>query len=328
MKDVEKTNVERENSSKRMRRRKRHMNLYMIVVIILVVCIGITVSYTFLFNINKIEVSGEASEHTVDEIVAASGVSLGDNLLRVNCEKSEKKILDELLYIETAKVHKKFPFSLQIKVSRCIPGFNVSYEMGTLLVSQKGKILENNGYITEGLPVIYGYDPYTTTASEKLDTKDEHKREIYKQLTKEILENLDKEIKIVSIDMTDSHDIQITYSNEIVFKMGNWNDIPYKLSLADNVMEKVGNEKGYISMIGSNQCSFRTSENSGFETVITTEPPVPVTDADGENVTEENDENVASTQTTTTYIDEEEEMFREHDEQNLTTTTTVTDAAE
>ena len=328
MKDVEKTSVERENSSKRMRRRKRHMNLYMIVVIVLVVCIGITVSYTFLFNINKIEVSGEASEHTADEIVQASGISLGDNLLRVNCEKSEKKILDELLYIESAKVDRKFPFSLEITVTRCIPGFNVSYEMGTLLVSQKGKILENNGYITEGLPIFYGYDPYTTTASEKLDTKDEHKRDVYNQLTKVILDNPDREIKIISVDMTDKHDIQITYSNDIVFKMGNWNDIEYKLSLADKVMEKIGDEKGYISMIGTNQCSFRTTENSGFETVITTEPPVVPTDESGEPVTEAGEENIVSTEPATTYVDEEEEMFREHDEQNLTTTAVSTDADE
>jgi hypothetical protein len=34
MKDVKKTNVERENSSKRMRRRKRNMNKYVFVVIV------------------------------------------------------------------------------------------------------------------------------------------------------------------------------------------------------------------------------------------------------------------------------------------------------
>lgn len=91
MKDVEKTNVERENSSKRIRRRRRNMNLYGFIVLILVICIGVTISYTFLFNINEIKVSGEASEYTVEEIVEASGIAMGDNLLRIDTEDAEKK---------------------------------------------------------------------------------------------------------------------------------------------------------------------------------------------------------------------------------------------
>jgi len=67
MKDVEKTNVERNNSSKRMRRRRRKMNLYGLIVILLVATVGITVSYTFLFNINEIRVSGESDEYTAEE---------------------------------------------------------------------------------------------------------------------------------------------------------------------------------------------------------------------------------------------------------------------
>lgn len=327
MKDVKKTSVERENSSKRMRRRKRNMHLYVFVVFVIVICIGLTVSYTFLFNINEIKVSGEASEYTAEEIATASGIKMGDNLLRIKCDEAEKRILNELLYIETAEVDRKFPFSLEITVTKCIPGFNVSYEMGTLLVSQQGKVLENNGYITEGLPVFIGYAPVTTTAGQKLKSEEEQKHRVYEEFVKIILANPDN--KIVSVDMTDKHEIVVTYSNEIVFKMGNWNDIPYKLSLADTVMEKVGNEKGYISMIGSNQCSFRKTEDTGFESVISPEPINPTEsnennqDDDDENnqITPEPDNNET---VTTTYVDEEEEMFREHDEMNITTTTTAT----
>lgn len=326
MKDVKKTNVERENSSKRMRRRKRNMNKYVFVVIAIVLCIGAAICFTFLFNIKEIKVSGEASDYTVEEIVAASGIEMGDNLLRLKRSKAEEKICTELLYIETAEVKKKFPFSLEITVKRCVPAFNVVYELGTLLVSEQGKVLENNGYITEGLPVFYGYNPLTTTAGQKIDAEDEQKKRIYNEFTEIILNN--PEHKIVSVDMTDKHEIVVTYSNEIVFRMGNWNEIAYKLSLADTVMEKVGEEKGYISMIGKNQCSFRTTDDTGFESVITPEPvnPTEATDENGENDAD-TDEDAEDVQTTTTYIDEEEEMFREHDEQNVTTATTTTTQA-
>ena len=84
MKDVEKTNVERQNSRKRIRRRKRMMNVYGLVVFLLAVTVGITISYTFLFNINEIRVSGQSDMYTAEEIVEHSGIKKGDNLLRLD----------------------------------------------------------------------------------------------------------------------------------------------------------------------------------------------------------------------------------------------------
>ena len=71
MKDVEKTNVERQNSRKRIRRRRRMMNVYGLVVLLLVLTAGITISYTFLFNIDEIRVSGESDMYSAEEIVTA-----------------------------------------------------------------------------------------------------------------------------------------------------------------------------------------------------------------------------------------------------------------
>ena len=101
MKDVEKTSVERKNSSKRMRRRKRKMNLYGLIVVLLVITVGITVCYTFLFNINEIRVAGESDQYTAQEIVDASGISEGDNLFRLDTRKSEQKILNLLNFFTT-----------------------------------------------------------------------------------------------------------------------------------------------------------------------------------------------------------------------------------
>ena len=96
MKDVEKTSVERKNSRKRIRRRNRMRNVYGLVVLLLVATAVITISYTFLFNINEIRVSGESDMYSAEEIVMASGINEGDNLLRLDCGKSEQMILDQL----------------------------------------------------------------------------------------------------------------------------------------------------------------------------------------------------------------------------------------
>ena len=55
MRDVVKTNVKRNQNSKRARRRRRNVPLYCFLVIILVLGIGILLSVTLFFNINKID---------------------------------------------------------------------------------------------------------------------------------------------------------------------------------------------------------------------------------------------------------------------------------
>ncbi|SEH40994.1 POTRA domain-containing protein, FtsQ-type [Ruminococcus flavefaciens] len=286
MKDVEKTSVERKNSRKRIRRRKRMMNVYGLVGLLLAITAGITISYTFLFNISEIRVSGESDMYSAEEIVVASGIKEGDNLLRLDLKKSEQRILDELLYVETAKVKRDFPSSLEITVTRCIPAFNVQYEGGVLIVSKKGKILASNDFITEGLPVISGLEPSQLTPGKPVASENEHKNEAFHELIKTMVSMGDDNISIV--DMSDEHSIIVQYKNDMIFKMGNWNDVEYKLNLAKNVMndDTVKGKKGYLTMIGSNQCSFRTSDSPASTPGIIEPTTQPKTDEYGNPIDE------------------------------------------
>lgn len=266
-----------------MRRRKRMMSLYVFLVILLVLTVGITACFTFLFNVDEIVVSGESDSYTYMEIVEASGIRAGDNLFRLDTKKAEKAILDSLLNVETAEVNRDFPSTLRIHVTRCIPAYNIQHENGVLLVSRKGKILSDNNFYTqtEELPIIYGFDPEDLTAGTQLASKNKNKYEAFTQLISRF--DRDDNSDIASIDLKNEYDIVVYYRSGLVFRMGNWTDVDYKLDLAQNVMndESVKGKKGELRMVGSNQCSFRSSGES--ETVITTDPPA--TDIQGNPVT-------------------------------------------
>ncbi|MBQ7027727.1 MAG: FtsQ-type POTRA domain-containing protein [Ruminococcus sp.] len=287
MKDVEKISVERQNSRKRIRRRNRMMNVYGLVVILLVITAAVTISYTFLFNVDKIKVSGESDMYTAEDIVNASGIRKGDNLLRMKSDVNEQAILDRLLYVETAEISKKFPTSVEINVTRCIPAFNIKYDEGTLLVSKKGKILADNGYITDKLPVIYGYDPADTTPGRPLVSKNEHKGEAFEEIISAFTGNID--YKISSVDMSDEFSIIVNYENGIVFKMGNWSEVEYKLNLAKTVMEDetVRGKKGFLTMIRSNEISFRDTDKPADVPGIVEPTKPPATDENGNPINEE-----------------------------------------
>lgn len=316
MKDVEKTNVERKNSRKRTRRRSRWNNLYGLAVVLIVLTVGITISYTFLFNLNEIRVSGESDMYSAEEIVTAAGIEKGDNLLRLDEEKSEAQILDKLLYVETATVSKKFPSAVEIKVTRCIPAYNVLYgEGGSLLVSKKGKILNDNGvgnsYTSNGLPVIYGYEPDVLTAGKLVSTKNDHKKEAFNEIISCLGTKGDS--NIVSVDMNDEFSIVVTYKNGMIFRMGSWSDVEYKLNLAESVMqeESMRGQKGYLTMIGTNQCSFRSTDTpaaDGKTDIINKKP------GDPEN----------AEQPTGESNPDQEALFEEHNNPNAQTITEAT----
>lgn len=270
MNDVEKTNIERTNSGKRMRRRKRMMSVYTFIVMVIVVTIGVTMCFTFLFNVDRIVVSGESEDYTSLQIVEASEVNAGDNMLRLDAKKASQKILDKLTYVETAEVGRDFPSTLRITVTRCIPGYNVRYDGGVLLVSRKGKILSDGEVYTdiEKIPIISGYMPSEKTVGKALASENPNKDEAFAQFVSRF-EN-DGSSQISSVDLSNEYDIVVTYRNGMIFRMGNWSDVNYKLDLAETVMkdESIKGKKGFLSMIGKNQCSFRSSGEQ--EIVITT----------------------------------------------------------
>lgn len=272
MEDVNKFDINRQNSGKRMRRRKRMMSVYVISVVLLVVSVGVTMCFTFLFNVDKIIVSGESETYSYMQIVESSGVRAGDNLLRMNTDKAEKQILDDLLYVETADIQRDFPSTIKITVTRCIPAYNIQYDNGVLLVSRQGKILSNNDFYTDidNLPIIYGFEPAEMEEGKALESVNSNKFDAFSQIISRFDRDDNKQIE--SIDITNEYDIVVNYRNGIVFEMGNWSDVEYKLDLAQNVMrdEKVMGKKGYLTMIGSNQCSFRGNGETGTTTTATT----------------------------------------------------------
>ncbi|MDE6775096.1 MAG: FtsQ-type POTRA domain-containing protein [Ruminococcus sp.] len=271
MNDVEKTNIERKNSGKRMRRRRRMMSIYAVIVIFLVLSAGIVMCFTFLFNADEIIVSGESLTYTSQNIVEASGIKAGDNLLRLKRKVAEKNILEELRYVETATVERDFPSTIRINVTRCIPAYNVRYDTGVLLVSRKGKILENGTTYrdVENLPVIYGFEPEVMELGMQLSSKNSRKFEAFNQIISRF--DRDNNEQIATIDLTNEYDIVVTYRNDLVFKMGNWNDVDYKLDLAQSVMndESIIGKSGTLVMVGSNQCSFRNNYSERKETAST-----------------------------------------------------------
>ena len=257
MQDVVKTNVKRKQSSKRTRRRRRKMSLYFLLVIFLVFGIGIALSMTLFFNVNKVVILGD-SEYSDEDIVAASGVLAGDNLVRLDSYAVEQSVLGSLINIEEVSIHKKFPSTVEITTKKCVPTANIAYDGGYLIVSAKGKLLNSVDFPQEGLLTVLGYAPQSSTLGTKLSSAEDQKNRIYTAFMGVIAEWEDH--SILSVDMTDPYNILVNFENRIDFYMGNSNEIPYKLTLAETAIAKLNDQKQYqLRMVGSNKISVTQS---------------------------------------------------------------------
>lgn len=260
MRDVVKTNVKRNQNSKRVRRRRRNVPLYCFLVIIFVMGIGILLSVTLFFNINKINIKGEV-DYSNEDIIRMSGISIGDNMVRMDTQKVGNNILNSMIYIEDVNINKKYPDTLEINVTKCVAAANIQFGNEYILVSQKGKILDKVDSPQDDLIIVNGFEPAAETLGTYLTSNDEQKTEIYFEIFEYITNN--QKNKIRNVDITDKYDIIINYDDRINFELGNANDITYKLKLAETVFDDLGDDKkGTMEMVGSNQISFRSNTGS------------------------------------------------------------------
>ncbi len=228
-----------ENSSAARRRRKkqkRQMRLYVISVIIVVFIIFVILVFNVFFNIQSVEVVG-STNYTSDQIFQASGITVGDNMLRENTDICSSNITSRLTYVESADVKKIYPGTIKITVEASIPFANVKTGGGYLLISQGGKILEKLINPKSGVMTITGADPDgTLEVGERLKSFDENKTEdIYALL--EAFENVDYQMdNITSIDITDRSDVSFEYDSRIVVELGAVTDLDYKLKFSSEIL--------------------------------------------------------------------------------------------
>lgn len=245
---------------KKRRRRKRNLSLYYLMILILAAVVGGVLSLTVFFNIQHIEVTGE-SRYTSDEIIAASGIQAGDNLIRSDFQTARETILHDLVYIEDVSITRSFPDTAVIAVESSVPAANIAAGGGYLLISQKGKILEKTAAPQKDLLLFQGVTPLSSEPGEAFSSEDEAKQKLVGQFC-QIVQDLDME-RISWIDLTDRFNLVWMYDNRITVKLGSAADLEYKMRYAQKLIAQniPKNREGTLTMLGNNEASWITKED-------------------------------------------------------------------
>lgn len=223
----------------------------------------VIMSFTLFFNVKEADIKG-CELYTYDQVLMMSGVNNSTNLLRMDTDIIENRLVKGLPYIEEAKVTKRFPDSIDIELTEAQQKANLDNDGRYIVISSQGIVLETDRKTpVSGLPIIKGFEPEATLApGDELKSKDNLKAKIVKTL----LSTIDRlEFSgIGEIDITDRTDIVLRYDDRLDIYIGSSYDMEYKLEDMKLVIDKglIQSFRGMLRYTGTESGIMARSEDA------------------------------------------------------------------
>ncbi len=256
-------------------RGKLLVRLVTVVAVVLALLFGISI----FFHVENVEVSG-AQKYDEWSIKQASGLKDGDSLFSVNDAQVSSSIITRLPYVKSVRVGIKLPNTVNIYIEE----LDITYAIRDTsdrwwLISEDGVVVEATDKATaEDRPQILGVklekpeptkqavpaeieldvpqetnedgqtvtQPQTTLASEQFVAAMQILNAMKEQ---KIID------KIVSVNVSDMGNMQLTYAQQYRVELGNTIDLTYKLSGISQIIlqlnQQYSNPVGIIDVSGS-----------------------------------------------------------------------------
>lgn len=131
----------RERRHTRRRRRRGRFGFLYKLLSVLAVAIAVIVACVVFFRINEVTVAGN-SRYTADEIIEASGIKIGDNLIALSESQVASRIRTQLPYVYSVSIDRTLPDGVILKITEHTAAAAVPGGGSWWYVSAQGKLLE------------------------------------------------------------------------------------------------------------------------------------------------------------------------------------------
>ncbi len=241
--------IKRTQIGKRRRRGRSYTPIYLALILV-VIAVFTVLSLTVLFRIKQFDVTG-TNIYTPEQIIAATGLTGDENLIRLDKDEIEKRLKSQLLYIEEAKVTAQYPATLKIEIKQAVAYGAVETADGVYVVSESGSVLEKRES-SDGLIRILGakapeksFEEYAAAMeTPKISFEDTRTEEAYFELIENLKLRGVKDITLIEIK--DYLSISFVISDRIRVNVGNSVDIPYKMQYVEKILEEKKDETRYL----------------------------------------------------------------------------------
>lgn len=220
---------------------------------------AVVAALTMFFKVETIQVTG-ASRYQAADIIAASGVEPGDNLVLLDRYRVSQRIYTALPYVTDVQPRPKFPSTLEIEVTETRAAAAIQGAGGWWLLSTGGKILEAaDGSLAAEYPQITGVQAADPAVSTALVLPED--AAITAQRLQELLAVLDAQeaLPLVdSIDCTSPRELVLRYDGRFRVEMFYDADLDFKITCLLSAVDKLEpNQKGTLRMTMSDDYEVR-----------------------------------------------------------------------
>lgn len=243
-------------AKKRSTRRRRRRGLFgrlLRPLSVLLAAAAIVAALTLFFKVDQVEVSGNI-RYAAGDIITASGVEQGDNLILLNRYGISRRLYTQMPYITDARVYPKFPDTLMIEVTEtraiaAVPGAGAYWLLNA--GEERIKILEMveeaaaQDYLTlTGLEAVDPQEGGSLVLQEDSRLSAERLLELL-----QAMEQLNMAGRIDSVSAEDREKLVLSCDGRFQVEMSYNADFSFKLKCLQEVTKKLEpNETGVLRM--------------------------------------------------------------------------------
>lgn len=271
----------------------------------LVLCLVLYLLSAFvLFKISAIDVVGPTDEngnsasgssfYTYEQVVAASGVNIGDSLVNISAKNIAAAIEKNLPYIGSVTVKREFPSTLKLTVEDSSTYFAV--ESGAyILLNRDYKVLGADSEMPKNCAIIVGDSLKKASPGEIA----EFEEEATKTRINMLVSAFDNEglTGLTKIDLSNIAGVKVVLNNRITITIGTLTNLEKKLNtVRKTIKEELSNNPNARILIDVTDESYAyvRDDKTPYEEETdewTTDIPVNDMDVDGADTPNDNDYN-------------------------------------
>ena len=230
------------------RRRRGSLGPLLRVLSLLLAAVAIVAALTLFFKVDQVLVTGN-SRYTQEEIVAASGVEKGDNLILLDKYRISQSVYTSLPYISEVRINRKLPDTLGVDVTETAASAVIRGGGSWWRINTHGKLLEEAASAA-GCIQIAGLTAQAPVLGRPLELAEGGHLTLDRLL--ELLGALESRGMLErtgSIDASDAKCLVLTYDDRLRVKIPYHADFGFKLDgVLGWVAELEPNERGTILM--------------------------------------------------------------------------------
>lgn len=227
-------------------------------IILLVAVTLFVLMLTPLFNIKWLDIKG-AEKVTVGQVKTAISYKQETNIFKLGIRKGEKNLM-AVPYVETAKVRRKLPDGIRVKITERVPVAYMKFGGGFALIDKTGRLLEQVQDKPQNLPCLSGVPNDGLAIGQQIGDKSKDAEQaflvIYEKLTEyEIFD------RVSGINVTNSDSLSFEFDNNKTVILGDGYRLDYKLMMLQAAIEDISpSEKGTINLTVEGKAIFSPEE--------------------------------------------------------------------